>query len=340
MSKILVILTGGTIGSCLSEKVISAKAERSTEIVQRYETLYGKKHEFEIVQPLNELSENHQPENWEIIIEELDRALEKDYDGIIVTHGSDTLVYTSSFMALRYAYANIPIVFVAANYPLDDERSNGMHNFAGAVTFIQEGVATGVYTVYENNRSEVDVYLPTRMLSSDPYFDQYRSFDQKVFGWIRDGKFEKNSKCRVSLEMMQNRECELVKGLSFKYHNEVLYIPVYLGVNFRNYNVSGDVKAVLLGLYHSATAPVNERAGLPDFIERCTKAGIKVYGSSFKGVNINHYETAHFLLQKGLCPLVNISEVAAYTKLVLAYNQNQVAPEILLENNIFFEKME
>lgn len=340
MSKILVILTGGTIGSCLEEKVISARVERSAEIVKRYERIYGQEHEFEVVQPLNELSENLQPRNWEAVIQELDKALEKDYDGIIVTHGSDTLAYTSAFMAIRYAYVNIPVVFIAANYPLDDERSNGMCNFAGAVTFIKEQPATGVFTIYKNGESEADVFLPTRLLNSDPYFDQYRSFDHEVFGWIQNGKFVKNSDCPVSLEMVANRNTDIVKGLSFHYQNEILLIPAYLGVNFRNYQCNEHTKAVLLYLYHSATGPINDEAGLPEFIERCLEAGIKVYGTSFKGRDINHYQTTHVLLQKGLCPIFNTSEIAAYVKLVLAYNQDKVEPDTLLENNIFFETLE
>lgn len=340
MKKILVILTGGTIGSCVQGEVISAKVERSAEIVGRYQELYGKQDFYEVVQPINELSENLQPGNWEPIMEALDGALKKDYDGIIVTHGSDTLAYTSAFMALRYAYANIPIVFIAANYPLDDERSNGMPNFAGAVTFIHEKVATGVYTIYENMNSEVEVFLPTRMLSSDPYFDQYQSFDRQVFGWIKNDKFVANENCPVSLEMLQNRDSKILEKLTFEYENEVLFIQAYLGINFRHYKCTERTKAVVIWLYHSATGPINEEAGLVEFIEACNKSGIEVYGASFKSEHMNFYQTTHLLLQKGMKPMVNISSVAAYAKLVLAYNQKQVNIEELLENNIFFEKIE
>ena len=340
MKKILVILTGGTIGSCVQEEVISAKVERSAEIVGRYEAVYGKQDFYEVVQPINELSENLQPGNWEPIMEALDEALKKDYDGIIVTHGSDTLAYTSAFMALRYAYAKIPVVFVAANYPLDDERSNGLQNFAGAVTFIREQVATGVYTIYQNMNSEVEVFLPTRMLGSDPYFDQYQSFDRQVFGWIKDNKFVANDKCPVSLEMVQNRKSDITEKLTFKYENEFLFIQTYLGINFKHYKCTERTKAVVIWLYHSATAPINEEAGLVEFIEECNKSGIQVYGASFKSDHMNFYQTTHLLLQKGMKPMINISSVAAYAKLVLAYNQKQESIERLLKYNIFFEEFE
>ncbi len=340
MKKILVILTGGTIGSCVEDAVISAKVERSAEIVERYESIYGKEDFYEVVQPINELSENLQPSDWEAVMEVIGEALKLDYDGIIVTHGSDTLAYTSSFMALCYAHSKIPIVFIAANYPLDDPRSNGMKNFAGAVSFIHEQVASGVYTIYENKCGEVEVFLPTRMLSSEPYFDQFQSFDQQVFGWIKDRKFIENKECSVSLQQIKERDFEFTRKFSFQYEKEVLLIPVYFGINFRNYHCSENTKAVVLYLYHSATGPINERAGLIEFIEKCVAAGVQVYAASFKSENMNFYETTHVLLEKGMKPVVNTSSVAIYVKLVLAYNQKEVEPDVILKKNIFFEKLE
>lgn len=338
MSKILVIVTGGTIGSCVQEKVISAKAERSAQIVALYESKYGKRDTFEVVQPLNQLSENLHPGKWEAIKDVLDAALEKDYDGVIITHGSDTLAYTSAFMGMLYSWADVPIAVTAANYPLDDPRSNGMHNFAGAVSFIREKAVTGVFAIYENMNSEVEVFLPTRLLNSDPYFDQYRSFDRQVFGWIKDETFTWNPDCSVTVDMVKNREKS--KHFDFQYKNEVLFIPVYLGINFRNFVCGEKVKAVVLSLYHSATAPSTENAGLLEFIENCNQAGIEVYGTSFKNPDMSCYQSTHVLLQKGLKPLYNISGISSYVKMVLAYNQTIFNKESLIEKSIYFESLE
>lgn len=66
------------------------------------------------------------------------------YDGIVVTHGTDTLQYTSAFLAYIFDGLNVPIVLVSANYPLDDSRSNGFENFVGAIDFIKSGSGNGV----------------------------------------------------------------------------------------------------------------------------------------------------------------------------------------------------
>lgn len=337
MSKILVVLTGGTIGSCVEGNVISAKSERSAQIVNMYQERYGTEDEFEVVQPLNELSENLHPSDWEKIADVLNVELQKDYDGMIITHGSDTLAFTSSFMSMLFAWVEIPIVFVAANYPLDDERSNGMNNFAGAVTFIKEKVVSGVFTIYEGMNQKVDVYLPSRMLSSDPYFDQYRSFDREVLGWIEDGKFVYNENCPLDIQTINERE----KGekISFQFQHKVLFIPTYLGIDFKNYTCQDDVKAVFLSLYHSATGPSTERSGLLRFLADCKERGIQVYGGSFKRKEMDFYQSTDILLNNGLKPMCNISSIASYTKLVLAYNQVNIDVETILEKNIFFESL-
>lgn len=340
MSKILVILTGGTIGSCVEENVISAKAERSAEIVKRYQASYGMAEDFTVVQPLNELSENLHPSNWESIIKEMDLALDKDYDGIIITHGSDTLAYTSAFLAMYYSWIDIPVAIVAANYPLEDERSNGMSNFAGAVGFIKEKVASGVFTVYRNHNNEVDVFLPSRMLSSDPYFDQYPSFDGEVFGKMEGGRFIWNEKCPVTIDMVKQHPKNKERRMHFHYENEVLAIQTYLGINFRNYQLTEKTKAVFISLYHSATGPITEVSGMYSFIESCEKAGVHVYGASLKSEDMCHYQTTDAMLKKGMRPMYNISGVAAYAKLVLAYNQNEVKPEEIIKRNLFFEILE
>lgn len=91
MKKILVILTGGTIGSRVEGKIINTTAASSYRLIQLYNEKYADDTEFEVIQPINILSENLTPIEWGILcncILELD--FEK-YEGIIITHGSDTL---------------------------------------------------------------------------------------------------------------------------------------------------------------------------------------------------------------------------------------------------------
>lgn len=54
-------------------------------------------------------------------------------EGIILTHGSDTIQYTASFLSCIEEFTHIPVMVVCSNYVLTDNRANGLRNFSAAV---------------------------------------------------------------------------------------------------------------------------------------------------------------------------------------------------------------
>src|SRR5690554_4742477 len=100
---------------------------------------------FDVLQPLRILSENIVPQDWITLIKCLDSVKLNKYIGIIITHGSDTIPYTSAAISYAYNHTPIPIVLVASNYPLEDERSNGLRNFTDAIDFIHNSPLPGVF---------------------------------------------------------------------------------------------------------------------------------------------------------------------------------------------------
>ena len=89
--KLLFIFTGGTIGSTLREHVMSAGESKAYAIINAYEKRYGISFDYDIDEPYVELSENNTGRHIRTLCEAVRRGLCGGYDGIIVTHGSDTL---------------------------------------------------------------------------------------------------------------------------------------------------------------------------------------------------------------------------------------------------------
>ena len=58
-------------------------------------------------------STNIQPEEWKIIAGAIYESV-RDYDGIVVTHGTDTMAYTSSMMSFMLRNVPIPVVFTGS----------------------------------------------------------------------------------------------------------------------------------------------------------------------------------------------------------------------------------
>ena len=92
---ILVIFTGGTIGSRLNEDegVICAGHEAPYNLIENY--VDNGTVSFCTMEPYKILSENLAAGNIEMLVN-LIQVHYKNYDGIIVTHGTDTLQYTAA----------------------------------------------------------------------------------------------------------------------------------------------------------------------------------------------------------------------------------------------------
>ena len=73
------------------------------------------------------------------------------YDGLIITHGSDTLSYSSAFLGLCLCGLDIPVALTAADLVPDDPRSNAVENLRACVEVIEK-FRRGVFTVYKNPR--------------------------------------------------------------------------------------------------------------------------------------------------------------------------------------------
>ena len=96
MKKILILTTGGTISSVESENglVPSSLEIISNQLGLKNNNLFS----LEVKDILLLDSSNIQPEEWNLIAKNIYENIEL-YDGIIVTHGTDTMAYTTSMIS-------------------------------------------------------------------------------------------------------------------------------------------------------------------------------------------------------------------------------------------------
>ena len=133
--KILLITTGGTIASETSAEGLKPGL-LSGDILKIVNSL-AERYDVE-TQDLFQLdSSNIQPEEWQIIARTI-AGLYPDYDGIVVTHGTDTMAYTSSVLSFMLQNVPIPIVLTGSQlpvtYPLTDAKDNLFCAFAMAAS--------------------------------------------------------------------------------------------------------------------------------------------------------------------------------------------------------------
>lgn len=240
MKKILVLFTGGTIGSITTDGIIDVEREEKYAVVEAYKSAYGDDVEFECRQVLNILSENMGFSGWEKMIHEINSIDTAIYSGVILTHGSDTLAYTSALLGMYFRHFDIPLFIIASNKPIGEKGSNGLFNFTSAVGLIKEGKYKGVFTLYER------VMLPTRVIPADTCRDRFG-----VYGY--DGFNDFSIFSGVS-ENMLSRPRERIFHNDVKFGKRVLFIEGYPAMDFECFVPNKDTAAVLYSPYHSATA--------------------------------------------------------------------------------------
>ncbi len=190
MNKICVIKTGGTIGSTAGAGVVALDSEKRLGVSELYN---GNGVEFDVFSPFALLSENISSENLQDMLAFVKSIDKSKYDGIILTHGTDTLAFSGVYLALNLENISLPIVMVSANFPVENPKSNGKTNFACGVEFILQCGEAGVFVSYQNPKENCKIHRGELILQCRGAEGLFESFGGEIFGKFDcDMKFQKN----------------------------------------------------------------------------------------------------------------------------------------------------
>lgn len=303
--KILVIFTGGTIGSTVKGEYISTDGNKPRVIMEQYRQRGGRENvEFEYESPYTILSENLSGRNMAELGACVQRGLEKDYDGIVITHGTDTLQYSAAAISYGVGNVDIPIVLVSSNYVLEDSRANGGDNFYYGVDFICNHYGNGVFVSYRNQDGKTYIHSGLNVLAHEAYSDEIHSVGNQFYGLYENGIFKFNPEYR-------KKEVPCL-GLPKGESSGVLRMAVHPGMCYPK--DLQEIRGILLESYHSGTLCASV-AEFQNFLLEANQKGIPVY---LIGVNNEtDYESVKEWEKSGIRILPMMSPVAAYMKIWL-----------------------
>ena len=142
--KILLMTTGGTIASVPGgeglEPMRSGVMERELELLRTY-------YDITVLDVMCLDSSNITPEEWQQIAAEIFRN-RVGFDGIVVSHGTDTMAYTASAMTFMLPNIDLPVVFTGSQLPLRDMLSDGPDNLRTAFAMAASG-CPGVFLAFD-----------------------------------------------------------------------------------------------------------------------------------------------------------------------------------------------
>lgn len=338
--KILVLFTGGTIGSTVDGATVHTDPAAASRLLALYRARFGADVFFEVRRPCSLLSENATPGLWSLLERSVRAENLAAYDGVIITHGSDTLPYTCAALSFLLRDVPVPLVLVASNYSLGDSRSNGLANFRSAVELIASRAVRGVFTVFQDENGVNRVYLASRIQEADTARDQFTSYGGVDLGEIRGGKFLWNEHPDNPAPSQINEIPSRLLQSNWVFQQPVPALRPYPGLSYQWFRFDPQPRALLHYLYHAATACTRgEGYDLTRFLKDCQSRGTACYLAPFKAEGDALYETSRALLAAGATPLYRISFEAAYAKLTIAYNQEEQNPKRLMERCVAFERL-
>lgn len=308
-----IIFTGGTIGSMQSAVGLAPNSEAPRRLLADYQKRTGDGTRFPTAEPFTILSESLTFSNI-IQLADCIREKSREWDGIIVTHGTDTLQYTATALSYLLGLKTTPVVLVSSNYPLEDARANGLDNLCGAVDFLRQfPKAKGVYVAYKNVGDTLKIHRGARVLAHPAFSDDIVSlgpaaYEKKGENFAPvDGFFEHED----AQAPFHGTGLATVEG-------KVLFSRVHPGMV---YPALDGIAAVLLKCYHSGTLATDSKA-LQRFAEDAMKKGIPIFLTGVPEGG-TAYASGNAFAELGLITAPPISPIAAYMKLCLAVSEGR-----------------
>ena len=142
MKRILLIATGGTI-ACKQTASGLAPQLGAKELLSY---VRDRAENVESIELFRMDSSNVQPEEWRAIAQAVADNMH-NADGIVITHGTDTMAYTSSMLSFMLRGIKIPVVLTGAQYPMGMDGSDAAANLGDALTAARE-LPGGVYIAF------------------------------------------------------------------------------------------------------------------------------------------------------------------------------------------------
>ncbi len=270
----------------------------------------------------NRDSTNINPGHWSKLAMKI-ADVYKDYDGILVTHGTDTMAYTAGAVSLALgAGLPIPVVFTGSQLPLVAYGTDARFNLENSIKTIIEAC--------NHKIGEVMIVFSDRVLRANRAIktseSKFPAFDSPAFPWLATisatgvsfipTAFFQTSKNNPPLSIKPHFQrgilsVEIVPGLEPSILMEVLQ--------------SGKCQGLLLKSLGAGNVPIEDEYSLLPVIQSATQTyHIPVLISTkFIGgmTHMDIYEPGKLALEAGAVPTGDMTDAMAQVKFMWALAQ-------------------
>lgn len=315
MKKLLLLSTGGTIASVASDAGLVPK-ETGEELIK----MLGKLPYDIQVRDLMQLdSSNIQPEEWKFIAKSIFKY-RNDYDGIVVSHGTDTMAYTASMLSFMLKNINLPVVLTGSQVPinvvLSDAHDNLRLAFAAAAN-----CQPGIYLAFHNK-----VMLGCRSVKvRTTNFDAFESVNVPPIATVSSDGLVFNTK---NLSQKQAGK----SSLNTKIDAHVSLVKLFPGFDPQLLfaMVDSGCRGIVIEAYGLGGMNFIRR-NMVAAIGQLIRKGIPVVASSqclYERSDLTKYEVGREALLEGAISACDMTSESAITKLMWALGQGMDVHEV------------
>jgi L-asparaginase len=333
---VLVIYTGGTIGSMRKDP----KDPDSPQVVIDWEKYY------ELTPQIKEdylgfRVEGHNfgnldscnigPNEWKKMTDVIKKNYE-DYEGFVILHGTDTMIYTASALSFMLKNLSKPVIITGAQLAyLFNVRNDGFQNMITALMLANPKISK-IPVI-----PEVCIYFNNKLLRGNRCrklnasgFDAYQSPNYAPLGVAGES-------IQVEERLIRKVKPNLTFNTKTRMETNVVAINFFPGIQdgdiLKNILEDKKLKGVVLMAYGAGNIPTMPK--VLSLIKEVTDRGVVVLDVTQCGggkVELGMYETSAFLLDVGVVSGVDITPEAALTKLmVMLADEDMESHEVALK---------
>ena len=133
LPKVAIISTGGTIASRVDYRTGAVQPALTAADLASVVPELSSIAEIDAHILFSEYSENIGPNHWKGMAEEVAKRIANDAEGVVISHGTDTLHYTAAALSFALANLSVPVLLVGAQRSSDRPSSDAASNLTGAV---------------------------------------------------------------------------------------------------------------------------------------------------------------------------------------------------------------
>jgi len=319
MKKILLIATGGTI-AC-SDSGDGLKPSFGVNDLLSHIPAYNGDCKVTGELIMNIDSTNMNPTHWGDIGAVIEKNYEL-YDGFVVTHGTDTLAYTSAGMSYILNGLKKPVIVTGAQHSISEFGTDAKQNLSDAIRYALEGVP-GVFVAFDGK-----IINGTRAMKvKTKSLDAFSSVNYPYVARVKYGKVYHNEELKI--KFMQDAFGEF--SVDSVLCPDIMVLKLFPGMDTKIFDfIKDNYKGLVIESFGIGGIPF-ENNDITSKVKELVMNGMPVVVTTQcleEGIDFEIYEVGRKLVNSNIIFAKNMNTEAIVAKLMWAVGKGHSLAEV------------